>query len=79
MDRGLTKVQQVHVELRYSDACRAAWARISWGRPGDIARVMGRQGLRHPHLGRARLHGPRRGPTAHRTPESACPHHVTYG
>ncbi|MEU7413437.1 DUF2690 domain-containing protein [Streptomyces sp. NPDC042638] len=38
----LTKVQQVYVELRYSDACRAAWARISWGRPGDIARIVGR-------------------------------------
>lgn len=37
----MTKVQQVYVELRYSDACRAAWARISWGRPGDIARVVG--------------------------------------
>ncbi|MBL1110170.1 DUF2690 domain-containing protein [Streptomyces sp. 5-8] len=37
----LTKVQQVYVELRYSDACRAAWARISWGRPGDIARIVG--------------------------------------
>lgn len=43
----LTKVQQVYVELRYSDACRAAWARISWGRPGDIARVVGPHNSAH--------------------------------
>jgi transcriptional regulator with XRE-family HTH domain len=28
------------VELRYSDACKAAWSRISWAHPGDIARVV---------------------------------------
>ncbi|MFE5403237.1 DUF2690 domain-containing protein [Streptomyces sp. NPDC056580] len=43
----LTKVQQVYVELRYSDACRAAWARISWGRPGDIARIVGPRNSTH--------------------------------
>jgi hypothetical protein len=37
----LTKVQQVYVELRYSDACRAAWVRVSWERLGDVARVVG--------------------------------------
>lgn len=36
----LDKVAGVYVELRYSDACKAAWARISWGIPGDIARVV---------------------------------------
>ncbi|MEV5959833.1 DUF2690 domain-containing protein [Streptomyces sp. NPDC051987] len=40
----LTRVGQVYVELRYSDACRAAWARISWGRPGDVAQVVPRHG-----------------------------------
>lgn len=40
----LSKVAGVYVELRYSDACKAAWARISWGRPGDIARVLGTGG-----------------------------------
>lgn len=30
----------VWVELRYSDACKAAWSRISWAAPGDIARVV---------------------------------------
>ena len=41
----MTRVQQqVYVELRYSDACRAAWARISWGRPGDVAQVIGGRG-----------------------------------
>jgi hypothetical protein len=34
----------VYVELRYSDACKAAWSRISWGRPGDVARVVGADG-----------------------------------
>ncbi|MFD8390630.1 DUF2690 domain-containing protein [Streptomyces sp. NPDC059680] len=40
----LYKVAGVYVELRYSDACKAAWSRISWGRPGDIARVVGEGG-----------------------------------
>lgn len=40
----LTRVQQVYVELRYSNTCRTAWARISWGRPGDIAQVTGSHG-----------------------------------
>ena len=37
----MTRVHRVYVELRYSDACRAAWARISWGGPGDVAQVVG--------------------------------------
>lgn len=36
----------VYVELRYSDACKAAWARISWGRTGDIAEVVAVSGAR---------------------------------
>ncbi|MET8721569.1 helix-turn-helix domain-containing protein [Streptomyces misionensis] len=40
----LYKVAGVYVELRYSDACKAAWSRISWGHPGDIARVVGEGG-----------------------------------
>ncbi|MGW7526527.1 DUF2690 domain-containing protein [Streptomyces sp. NPDC054783] len=40
----LYKVAGVYVELRYSDACKAAWSRISWGHPGDIARVVGQGG-----------------------------------
>jgi transcriptional regulator with XRE-family HTH domain len=40
----LSKVAGVYVELRYSDACKAAWSRISWGHPGDIARVVGEGG-----------------------------------
>jgi hypothetical protein len=36
----LTQVRGVYVELRYSDACRAAWARISWGTVGDVAEVV---------------------------------------
>ncbi|MFE4798302.1 DUF2690 domain-containing protein [Streptomyces sp. NPDC056708] len=40
----LYKVAGVYVELRYSDACKAAWSRISWGRTGDIARVVGAGG-----------------------------------
>ncbi|MGV9251133.1 DUF2690 domain-containing protein [Streptomyces sp. NPDC003697] len=40
----LNNVAGVYVELRYSDACKAAWSRISWGRPGDIARVIGEGG-----------------------------------
>ncbi|BDM69640.1 hypothetical protein HEK616_31270 [Streptomyces nigrescens] len=40
----LDKVAGVYVELRYSDACKAAWSRISWGRRGDIARVVGAGG-----------------------------------
>jgi hypothetical protein len=39
-----TRIDGVYVELRYSDACKAAWSRISWGRPGDIARVVGADG-----------------------------------
>ncbi|MEV5989126.1 DUF2690 domain-containing protein [Streptomyces sp. NPDC052051] len=35
----LVRVDGVYVELRYSDACRAAWGRISWGAPGDVAEV----------------------------------------
>ncbi|MES4887424.1 DUF2690 domain-containing protein [Streptomyces sp. NPDC096012] len=38
------RVAGVYVELRYSDACKAAWSRISWGQPGDIARVIGEGG-----------------------------------
>ncbi|WP_141726651.1 DUF2690 domain-containing protein, partial [Actinacidiphila rubida] len=34
----------VYVELRYSDACKAAWSRISWGVPGDVAQVVGTDG-----------------------------------
>ncbi|MEU6535353.1 DUF2690 domain-containing protein [Streptomyces sp. NPDC047000] len=37
----LSRIDGVYVELRYSDACKAAWSRISWGRPGDVARVVG--------------------------------------
>ncbi|MGW5280337.1 DUF2690 domain-containing protein [Streptomyces collinus] len=44
----LVRVNGVYVELRYSDACRAAWARISWGRPGDVAEVVPAHG-RHMH------------------------------
>ncbi|MEU1200033.1 DUF2690 domain-containing protein [Streptomyces sp. NPDC005813] len=40
----LTKVHGVYVELRYSDSCKAAWARISWGGVGDIARVVPTKG-----------------------------------
>ncbi|MER5693373.1 DUF2690 domain-containing protein [Streptomyces mirabilis] len=40
----LTKIHGVYVELRYSDACKAAWARISWGRPGDVAQVVADHG-----------------------------------
>ncbi|WEO99724.1 DUF2690 domain-containing protein [Streptomyces sp. FXJ1.172] len=40
----LNKVAGVYVELRYSDACKAAWSRISWGRPGDSAQVVGEGG-----------------------------------
>ncbi|WP_089099047.1 helix-turn-helix domain-containing protein [Streptomyces hyaluromycini] len=40
----LYKIAGVYVELRYSDACKAAWSRISWGRPGDIARVVSEGG-----------------------------------
>ncbi|MFE9611887.1 helix-turn-helix domain-containing protein [Streptomyces sp. NPDC006012] len=40
----LTRIDGVYVELRYSDSCKAAWARISWGGVGDIARVMGAKG-----------------------------------
>ncbi|MET8180429.1 DUF2690 domain-containing protein [Streptomyces sp. NPDC005336] len=36
----LTKTHGVYVELRYSDSCKAAWARISWGKAGDIAEVV---------------------------------------
>ncbi|MGW5371496.1 DUF2690 domain-containing protein [Streptomyces sp. NPDC004009] len=36
----LTRFHGVYVELRYSDACKAAWGRISWGHPGDIAEVV---------------------------------------
>ncbi|MET9400530.1 DUF2690 domain-containing protein [Kitasatospora sp. NPDC002965] len=34
----------VHVELRYSPGCRAAWARISGSSPGDRVQVFGREG-----------------------------------
>ncbi|KOV96075.1 DUF2690 domain-containing protein [Streptomyces sp. NRRL B-3648] len=40
----LTRVHGVYVELRYSDSCKAAWARISWGAPGDIAKVVADSG-----------------------------------
>ncbi|MCK7621737.1 XRE family transcriptional regulator [Streptomyces sp. RS10V-4] len=40
----LTRVHDVYLELRYSDSCKAAWARISWGTPGDIAKVMADNG-----------------------------------
>lgn len=43
----LRRVDGVYLELRYSDACKAAWARISWGRPGDIARVVATGGRSH--------------------------------
>ncbi|MFF4015067.1 DUF2690 domain-containing protein [Streptomyces sp. NPDC001843] len=36
----LVRVDGVYVELRYSDACRAAWGRISWGAPGDMAEAV---------------------------------------
>lgn len=36
----LSRTHGVYVELRYSDTCKAAWARISWGVVGDIARVV---------------------------------------
>ncbi|MFJ9107244.1 helix-turn-helix domain-containing protein [Streptomyces sp. NPDC102283] len=35
------KVDEVHLELRYSPRCGAAWARITEGRVGDTARVEG--------------------------------------
>nr|WP_272919910.1 XRE family transcriptional regulator [Streptomyces sp. SID4948] len=37
----LTRRGRIYIELRYSDACKAAWARISWAHPGDIAQVVG--------------------------------------
>ncbi|MFF4753669.1 helix-turn-helix domain-containing protein [Streptomyces sp. NPDC002514] len=40
----LTRIDGVYVELRYSDSCKAAWARISWSGVGDIARVVGASG-----------------------------------
>ncbi len=40
----LARVGRVYVELRYSNACRAAWGRISWGRPGDVAEVVPARG-----------------------------------
>ncbi|MFI1167949.1 DUF2690 domain-containing protein [Streptomyces sp. NPDC020801] len=40
----MTRIRGVYVELRYSDSCRAAWARISWGGPGDIAKVVADNG-----------------------------------
>jgi hypothetical protein len=40
----LTRVDGVYVELRYSDSCKAAWARISWGGAGDVARVVSAKG-----------------------------------
>ena len=40
----LTRVHGVYVELRYSDSCKAAWARISWGSPGDTAKVVANDG-----------------------------------
>ncbi|MFD8260185.1 DUF2690 domain-containing protein [Streptomyces griseoluteus] len=40
----LSRVHGVYVELRYSDSCKAAWARISWGARGDIAKVMADNG-----------------------------------
>ncbi|MEV6533220.1 DUF2690 domain-containing protein [Streptomyces sp. NPDC051639] len=42
----LGRTHGVYVELRYSDACKAAWARISWGRTGDIAEVVAVSGAR---------------------------------
>lgn len=38
------RIGRVYVELRYSDACKAAWSRISWGRPGDTALVVAADG-----------------------------------
>ncbi|MFI1095915.1 DUF2690 domain-containing protein [Streptomyces sp. NPDC020917] len=43
----LQRIDGVYVELRYSDACKAAWSRISWGHPGDAARVVARDGRTH--------------------------------
>ena len=43
----LKKIDGVYVELRYSDACKAAWSRISWAYPGDAARVEARDGRTH--------------------------------
>ncbi|MGW1893500.1 DUF2690 domain-containing protein [Streptomyces sp. NPDC002004] len=40
----LTRADGVYVELRYSDSCKAAWARISWGDVGDVARVVAAKG-----------------------------------
>jgi hypothetical protein len=40
----LTRIDGVYVELRYSDSCKAAWARISWGGAGDVARVVSTKG-----------------------------------
>ncbi|MFE3144937.1 DUF2690 domain-containing protein [Streptomyces scopuliridis] len=40
----LTRIDGVYVELRYSDSCKAAWARISWGGVGDVARVVSAKG-----------------------------------
>ncbi|XKK56807.1 YjfA family protein [Streptomyces sp. ARC12] len=35
------KADEVHLELRHSPRCGAAWARITEGRVGDTARVEG--------------------------------------
>lgn len=43
----LTESGSVYIELRYSDACKAAWARISWAKPGDIAQIVGPAGRKY--------------------------------
>ncbi|MFF2998036.1 DUF2690 domain-containing protein [Streptomyces sp. NPDC057950] len=42
----LGRTHGAYVELRYGDARKAAWARISWGRTGDIADVVAASGAR---------------------------------
>jgi Protein of unknown function (DUF2690)/Helix-turn-helix domain len=34
-----SRVGQAYVEVRYSNACRAAWARIQWGAVGDRVQI----------------------------------------
>ena len=43
----LFKLGAVYIELRYSDACKAAWALISWAHPGDIAQVVASTGQKY--------------------------------
>ncbi|MCX2969766.1 MULTISPECIES: DUF2690 domain-containing protein [Streptomyces] len=42
-----SRVGSSYVEVRYSSACRAAWARIRWAQPGDRVEVVTEDGRRH--------------------------------